>query len=91
MTLVIPAASAEVKGFFGSVLCYILAPMTRGLLVALLLFTGGCAWLRPAPTPILPAEELYGLGEADLERGRHIVGPQHVHAARDSDSAIWIG
>lgn len=51
--------------------------MARVLLVALLLFTGGCAWLRPAPTPILPAEELYGLGEADLERGRHIEAREH--------------
>jgi outer membrane protein assembly factor BamD len=32
---------------------------------------GGCGgWFRPAPTPILPAEELYQLGESDLSRSR---------------------
>src|SRR3972149_5162452 len=36
---------------------------------ALLLLAGGCGWLRPAPTPILPPEELYQLGET--EPGRH--------------------
>jgi len=35
--------------------------------VSLLLATG-CAWLRPAPTAILPADELYKLGEENLEK-----------------------
>lgn len=51
--------------------------MTRVWLVVLCLLAGGCAWLRPAPTPILPAEELYGLGEADLERRRYIEAREH--------------
>jgi outer membrane protein assembly factor BamD len=45
--------------------------LVRGLLVGLLLLTGGCAWLRPGPTPILPAEELYELGESELARRRY--------------------
>jgi outer membrane protein assembly factor BamD len=44
----------------------------RILLVSLLLATAGCGWLgsvlRPAPTPILPPEELYKLGEQALEK-----------------------
>jgi outer membrane protein assembly factor BamD len=40
-----------------------------GITIALaLLLTGGCAWLRPAPTPILPPEELYATGESQLEK-----------------------
>jgi outer membrane protein assembly factor BamD len=34
---------------------------------AALLLLGGCAWLRPAPVPILPPEELYATGEKQLE------------------------
>lgn len=41
------------------------------LLAGLLLAAGGCGWLRPAPTPILPAEELYSLGETDLAKKRY--------------------
>jgi outer membrane protein assembly factor BamD len=41
--------------------------MVRFLLGVLLLSTAGCAWLRPAPTPILPPEELYATGEKKLE------------------------
>jgi outer membrane protein assembly factor BamD len=44
--------------------------MFRALTLFLLLVTGGCSWLRPAPTPILPAEELYQLGETELEKKR---------------------
>src|SRR5207302_9248231 len=40
-------------------------------LAGLLLAAGGCGWLRPAPTPILPAEELYAKGENDLAKQRH--------------------
>lgn len=45
--------------------------LTRSLLVGLLLLLGGCAWLRPAPTPILPADELYQIGETELERRQY--------------------
>jgi len=45
-----------------------LAALTRFLLAGLLLVSGGCAWLRPAPTPILPPDELYSQGEQELER-----------------------
>jgi outer membrane protein assembly factor BamD len=45
---------------------------TRFLLAGLLLWLGGCAWMRPAPTPILPPDELYTLGENELERRRYI-------------------
>src|SRR5436189_6447947 len=44
------------------------APCMCVLLAGLLLATAGCGWLRPAPTPILPAEELYKLGEGAIER-----------------------
>src|SRR5438874_298938 len=47
------------------------APCMRVLLAGLLLAAGGCGWLRPAPTPILPAEELYAKGENDLAKQRH--------------------
>ena len=47
------------------------APCMRVLLAGLFLAAGGCGWLRPAPTPILPAEELYAKGEDDLARKRH--------------------
>jgi outer membrane protein assembly factor BamD len=44
--------------------------MRVGLLLLLLLL-GGCAWMRPSPTPILPAEELYQIGENELKRRRY--------------------
>jgi outer membrane protein assembly factor BamD len=43
----------------------------RVFLVVLLLLFGGCAWLRPGPTPILPAEELYQIGENELAKRRY--------------------
>jgi outer membrane protein assembly factor BamD len=46
--------------------------LNRFLLVGLLVVSGGCAWLRPAPTPILPPDELYAQGESELERRRYI-------------------
>src|SRR5262245_466780 len=46
--------------------------LTRVLLAGLLLVLGGCAWLRPAPTPILPPDELYSQGESELERRRYL-------------------
>jgi outer membrane protein assembly factor BamD len=47
-------------------------PLTRLFLAGLLLGAGGCAWLRPAPVPILPPDELYSQGEQDLERRRYL-------------------
>ena len=48
------------------------AALTRVLLAGLLLTSGGCAWLRPAPVPILPPDELYAQGETELERRRYL-------------------
>ena len=46
--------------------------LLRIVLTSLLLATAGCGWvgsvLKPAPTPILPAEELYKLGEQHIEK-----------------------
>ena len=53
-------------------MCYMLCAMSRTLVLTLLLFAGGCAWMRPAPTPILPPEELYRLGETELEKKRYV-------------------
>ena len=49
-----------------------LAASARFLLAGLLLVSGGCAWMRPAPTPILPPDELYAQGEKELENRRYI-------------------
>lgn len=43
----------------------------RVLLAGLLLMAGGCSWLKPAPTPILPPDELYSIGENDLAQKRY--------------------
>src|SRR5207302_1291007 len=43
----------------------------RTVCLATLLFLGGCAWLSARPQPVLPAEELYRLGEQDLARSRY--------------------
>ena len=45
----------------------------RILLASLLLVASGCSWLRPAPTPILPAEELYAIGAQELTAKRYDV------------------
>jgi outer membrane protein assembly factor BamD len=42
----------------------------RLFLVGLLLLASGCSWLRPAPTPILPPEELYQIGENEMAKRR---------------------
>lgn len=42
--------------------------LPRIVLACLLLATAGCGWLRPAPTPILPPEELYKIGEQHIEK-----------------------
>jgi outer membrane protein assembly factor BamD len=46
--------------------------MARGVLLVLLLVTAGCSWLKPQPTPILPAGELYQIGESELEKKRYV-------------------
>jgi outer membrane protein assembly factor BamD len=45
--------------------------LRRTGLAVLLLATAGCGWLRAAPTPILPAEELHQIGETNLEKRRY--------------------
>ncbi len=40
-------------------------------LASLLLAAAGCGWLRPAPTPILPADELYQIGDGELAKKRY--------------------
>ncbi|MGH7896225.1 MAG: outer membrane protein assembly factor BamD [Candidatus Binatia bacterium] len=49
--------------------------MRRALLLAgLALVLGGCSvpsWLKPAPTPILPPDELYSLGEQEMNLRRY--------------------
>lgn len=46
--------------------------LNRLLLAGLLLASAGCAWMRPAPTPILPPDELYAQGEKELENRRYL-------------------
>jgi outer membrane assembly lipoprotein YfiO len=41
------------------------------LVTGLLLSAGGCAFWRPTPTPILPPEELYQIGETELGNRRY--------------------
>jgi outer membrane protein assembly factor BamD len=55
--------------------------LARLILAGLLLVAGGCGWLRPAPTPILPAEELYDIGEKEL-------GDKRYDRARESFKKI---
>jgi outer membrane protein assembly factor BamD len=47
------------------------ATPTRALLVGLLLMAAGCSYLRPAPVPILPPDELYTQGEQEMTRRRY--------------------
>jgi outer membrane protein assembly factor BamD len=49
------------------------APSTliRIAVIGLVLVAAGCGWLRPQPTPILPADELYTHGEQELARRRY--------------------
>ena len=53
----------------------------RFSLAILLLLLSGCStlgdWLRPSPTPILPAEELYQLGESELGKRRYEEARKH--------------
>jgi len=43
------------------------------ILLAVLALAGGCSWnwLKPLPTPILPADELYANGEKELDKRRY--------------------
>ncbi len=45
-----------------------LPALRRFALASVLLAAAGCSWLRPAPVPILPPEELYQLGETELDK-----------------------
>jgi outer membrane protein assembly factor BamD len=45
---------------------------TRLILIGLLLATTGCSYLKPQPTPILPADELYSQGEQELTRRKYL-------------------
>jgi outer membrane protein assembly factor BamD len=47
------------------------ARLARFVVASLLVVAGGCGWFRPAPTPILPPEELYQSGEYELGRQRY--------------------
>jgi len=47
------------------------ALLGRVLVIGPLLLGGGCAALMPAPTPILPPEELYKTGETELNNRRY--------------------
>jgi outer membrane protein assembly factor BamD len=49
----------------------------RLALASLVLLLAGCAWLRPAPTPIPPPDELYQLGATELERRGYEEARQH--------------
>jgi outer membrane protein assembly factor BamD len=44
-------------------------------LLALLLLLGGCStlvdWVKQRPQPLLPAADLYAMGESELAKGRH--------------------
>jgi outer membrane protein assembly factor BamD len=45
--------------------------LVRSGLLLLVLLGSGCSWLKPAPTAVMPAEELYELGEKELARRRY--------------------
>src|SRR5262245_36906766 len=47
------------------------------VLSSLLVAASGCAWLRPAPTPILPADELSDLGDQALEKRQYAEAREH--------------
>src|SRR5262245_49888659 len=50
----------------------------RIILASLLLASAGCGGLlRPAPTPILAPEELYQMGENELEKSRYPDAREH--------------
>src|SRR2546425_13277226 len=75
------------------------AAIRRSALVGLLLMAAGCGWLRPAPTPILPAGELYKLGEQALDKPQYNearehfkkIVERHPNAAYPSPGRLLIG
>jgi len=48
------------------------AALTYVLIVAVLAAASGCGFLRPAPTPLLPPDELYSQGESFLEKKQYV-------------------
>src|SRR5882724_8818351 len=56
---------------YGPVLMGSPAAFARVLVTGLLFAAGGCAFWKPAPTPILPPEELYQIGETELGNRRY--------------------
>ncbi|PYN40114.1 MAG: hypothetical protein DMD95_22720 [Candidatus Rokuibacteriota bacterium] len=74
-----PPWRGDRKQIFPYRVCYMYGPVSMGSLAAfarvlvtgLLLLAGGCAWMKPAPTPILPPEELYQIGETELNNRRY--------------------
>jgi len=46
--------------------------LTYAFIVAALIAASGCGILRPAPTPLLPPDELYSQGEAFLEKKQYV-------------------
>src|SRR5688500_6305735 len=75
--MVIPGQPGEVKGFLAREMCYIIGAMFRTLELVLVLLPRGSAWMRPAPRPILPSEELYRHGESGLEKKRYAEAREH--------------
>jgi outer membrane protein assembly factor BamD len=47
------------------------AAIRRIAFTSLLLAAAGCSWIKPAPTPIPPPEELYQIGENELAKRRY--------------------
>jgi outer membrane protein assembly factor BamD len=45
--------------------------LARLVVTTVLLLAGGCGWLKPLPTPILPPEELYQIGEGHMQTRRY--------------------
>src|SRR5258705_368096 len=56
---------------YGPVLMGSPAAFARVLVTGLLFAAGGCAFWKPAPTPILPPEGLYQIGETELGNRPH--------------------
>ena len=46
--------------------------LTYAVILAAVIAASGCGILRPAPTPLLPPDELYSQGEAFLEKKQYL-------------------
>src|SRR5262249_43367937 len=77
-----PRAARQAAGerVFPLGVCYMYLPISmlgypallvRVLVMSLPLLAAGCSALMPAPTPILPAEDLYKTGETELGNRRY--------------------